>query len=141
MGVGCCSPPHFQICKGKIKNHCVNLVTQEYNTYHSYVHIPYSTKSWQGKTLANQSFQSFSKESVGKFTIANVSYFSESGIWLGKILANDFPRQNFALYVKANICIILNEKSQIKEIMKSYCYYCESLSDHTCFTVPWLYSY
>ena len=33
-----------------------------------------------------------------------ISHFSESGIWLGKILANDvpfakvFPRQNFALY-------------------------------------------
>ena len=46
-------------------------------------------------------------ENVGKFTIANISYFSESGIWLGKILANDirfanfvkvFPRQSFALY-------------------------------------------
>ena len=36
-----------------------------------------------------------------------ISHFSESGIWMGKILANDvpfakfakvFPRQNFALY-------------------------------------------
>ena len=38
--------------------------------------------------MANQSFQSFGKENVGEFTMANISYFSESGIWLGKILAN-----------------------------------------------------
>ena len=59
--------------------------------------------------MANQSFQTFGEENVGELTIANniISYFSESGIWLGKILANDvqfakfakvFPRQNFALY-------------------------------------------
>ena len=44
---------------------------------------------------------------VGKFAIAYISHFSESGIWLGKILANGvpfaksakvFPRQNFVLY-------------------------------------------
>ena len=48
---------------------------------------------------------------LAKKTLANlqlyISHFSESGIWLGKILANDvpfakfakvFPRQNFALY-------------------------------------------
>ena len=64
---------------------------------------------WRGKTLANRSFHTFGEENVGELTIANniISYFSESGIWLGKILANDvqfakftkvFPRQNFALY-------------------------------------------
>ena len=46
-------------------------------------------------------------ENVGEFTIAYISYFSESGIWLGKILANGilfaksaiiFPHQNFVLY-------------------------------------------
>ena len=31
---------------------------------------------------------SFDEENVGEFTIANISYFSEPGIWLGKILAN-----------------------------------------------------
>ena len=50
----------------------------------------------------NQSFQSFGEENVGKFMIANISYFSN-----GKILANDVPftkfvkfllRQNFVLY-------------------------------------------
>ena len=72
-------------------------------------YIPYSAKFWRGKTLANRSFQTFGEENVGELTIANniISYFSESGIWLGKILANDvqfakfakvFPRQNFALY-------------------------------------------
>ena len=53
----------------------------------------------------NQSFQSFGKEN-GKFTIANINYFNESGIWLGEILANGvwftkftkvFPSQNFVL--------------------------------------------
>ena len=55
----------------------------------------------------NRSFYSFGEKNVGEFTIANISYFSESGIWLGKILANHvcfakfakvFPCQNFALY-------------------------------------------
>ena len=49
----------------------------------------------------------FGEENAGEFTIANISYFSEPGIWLGKILVNGirfakfakvFPRQNFALY-------------------------------------------
>ena len=62
-------------------------------------HTPYSTKFWQGKTWANQLFQSFGKENIGEFTIANISYFSESGICLGKILANDIHLpKNFALY-------------------------------------------
>ena len=52
-------------------------------------------------------FMSYGEENVGEFTIANVSYFSEPGIWLGKILANSvhfakftkvFPKQKFALY-------------------------------------------
>ena len=57
----------------------------------------YSAKFWQGKTLANRWFQSFGKENVGEFTIANVSYFSEPGIWLGKILVNDI---SFAKFTK-----------------------------------------
>ena len=57
--------------------------------------------------MTNQSFKSFGEENGAKFTIATISYYSESGIWLGKILANDdhftkfakvFPCQNFALY-------------------------------------------
>ena len=31
----------------------------------------------------------FGDENVGEYTIATISYYSESGIWLGKILAND----------------------------------------------------
>ena len=42
--------------------------------------IPHSAKFWQGKTWTNRSFQSLGKENIGRFTIANVSYFSESGI-------------------------------------------------------------
>ena len=52
-------------------------------------------------------FMKFGEENVGKFTIANISYFSEFGIRLGKILvngvcfaklANVFQHQNFTLY-------------------------------------------
>ena len=47
-----------------------------------------------GKTLANQSFQGFGEENFGEFTIVTYSYFGESGVGLGKILANDirFPK-------------------------------------------------
>ena len=67
----------------------------------------FSAKFWQGRTLANQSFQSFGEGKCWQILIVYISYFSESGIWLGKILANGipfaksakvFPRQNFALY-------------------------------------------
>ena len=70
--------------------------------------IPYSAKLWWGKTLANRLFHNFGEENVGKLTIANISYLSESRIWLGKILANDvrfakfakaFPCQNIVLYI------------------------------------------
>ena len=69
--------------------------------------LPYSAKFWLGKTEVNRSFISFGEENVGEFTITNISYFSEPGIWLGKILVNDvcftkftkvLPHQNFALY-------------------------------------------
>ena len=33
--------------------------------------------------MANRSFQILGKENVGKFTNANIGYFSDSGIWLG----------------------------------------------------------
>ena len=47
--------------------------------------IPYSTKFWRGKILADRSFQGFGG---GKCWRIYSSYCSESGIWLGKILAN-----------------------------------------------------
>ena len=34
--------------------------------------MPYSAKFWQGKALANRSFQSFGEEIVGDFTIATL---------------------------------------------------------------------
>ena len=52
-------------------------------------------------------FRVLARENVDKFTIANISYFSESGIWLGKIFVNDiwftkftivFCRQNIQIY-------------------------------------------
>ena len=64
-------------------------------------------KFWQGKTLANQLFLSFGEENVGEFTVASISYFSESQFWLGKLLENDvhfakftnvISHQNFGLY-------------------------------------------
>ena len=50
--------------------------------------------------MANQSLQSFGAENVGEFTTANISYFSESAIWLGKILANDVCFGKFAKFTK-----------------------------------------
>ena len=41
-------------------------------------------------------FMSFGKENVGEFTLANISYFSEPGIWLGKLLANGICFAKFA---------------------------------------------
>ena len=66
--------------------------------------IVYSVKIWWGKTLVNQLFQSFGKENVGKFTTANISYFSESGIWLGKILTNDVCLAKFASFPSPKFC-------------------------------------
>ena len=56
---------------------------------------------------------------LARKTLANlqlyISHFSESGIWLGKILANDvlfakfakvFPRQNFVLYGNKSISCV-----------------------------------
>ena len=60
------------------------------------------------KTLANWLLQSFVEENV-KFTMANIGYFSESGIWLGEILVNSihyakfakvFPHQNLMLAMR-----------------------------------------
>ena len=39
----------------------------------SSVQISYSAKQWWGKTLANQSFQSFGEENVGKFKFLALS--------------------------------------------------------------------
>ena len=54
------------------------------------------------KALVNQLLQSFGEENVRKFTF---SYLSESGIWLGKILANYI--HHFAKFAKPpEICAI-----------------------------------
>ena len=50
-----------------------------------------SAKFWPGKTLANQSFQSFGEGKCWRIYNSLHCYCSESGIWLGKILANDVP--------------------------------------------------
>ena len=50
--------------------------------------------------------KSFGEENVGKFTIANIRYFSESGIWLGKILANGYCFAKFAKVFLAKFCAI-----------------------------------
>ena len=59
-----------------------------------------------GKTLANRLFQGFGEENVGDFTIANVSYFSVSGIRLGKILVNDVQFAKFAKLFLPKFCAI-----------------------------------
>ena len=69
--------------------------------------LPYSAKCWRGKTLANRSFQSFGEEKIGEFTIATISYYSESGIWLGKILANGVRFAKFAkVFFPPKFCAI-----------------------------------
>ena len=72
----------------------------------------------------NGSFQSVN---VGEFTIANISYFSESGIWLCKILVNGV---RFAIFAKVSsakiLCYtygILHYKNQFTKY-KSYLDYC-----------------
>ena len=41
--------------------------------YENWACIVHSTKFWRGKTLANQSFQSFGRGNVGEFTISNIA--------------------------------------------------------------------
>ena len=62
--------------------------------------------------LVNLSFQSFGEENAGEFTIANIDYFTESRVWLGKILANDicfakFPKIFPAKILHYAVCIYL----------------------------------
>ena len=66
--------------------------------------LPYAQNFGRVKLWQINCFRVLSRENVGEFYI---SYFSESGIWLGKILVNDitfaksakvFHRQDFALY-------------------------------------------
>ena len=42
---------------------------------------------------------------VGEFTIATISYYSESGIWLGKILANDDRFVKFAKVLRYTVLV------------------------------------
>ena len=62
-----------------------------------------------------------------------ISYYTESGIWLGKILVNDnrftkfaevFPCQSFALYGSAvtNTTIFIRHKVLFKKLAKAYNY-------------------
>ena len=69
---------------GKEKHCCPVMLKPVSHLTLIIVHVPYNAKFWWGKTLANRLFLSFGEENVGEFTIANVSYFNESGIWLGK---------------------------------------------------------
>ena len=41
-------------------------------------------------------FMSFGQENVGEFTIAKMSYFNESGIWLGGVLQLKFVLPKFS---------------------------------------------
>ena len=67
------------------------------------MYVQYSAKCWWDKTLVNRSFYSFGEEHFGEFTIATISYYSESGIWLGKILANDDCFTKFAKVSSAKV--------------------------------------
>ena len=61
--------PHFLYHKHYRKQNEQELVCSIYGV------IQYSVKIWQDKTLANQSFQSFGEDNVGKFIIARVKYW------------------------------------------------------------------
>ena len=67
--------------------------------------------------MANQSFYSFGKENVGEFTIGNISYFSESEIWLGKLLANGIHFAKFAKFSLPKFCAI---RYAFKHISSTY---------------------
>ena len=82
-----------------------------------FINIPYSAERWWGKTLANQSFQSFGEENIGEFKLL---IFIGSGVWLGKILANNirftklanvFPHHCFALY---GMCTYIHTHNDMK---------------------------
>ena len=70
-------PCNVNICNAQLskvgqpfnKEYTVNLATQ----IELWSAIPYKAKQWQGKTLANQSFQSFGEENVGKFKLLTFS--------------------------------------------------------------------
>ena len=67
----------------------------------SYYHI---TQNFGGVKLWRiNCFMSFGEDNVGEFTIANISYFSEPGIWLGKILATGVRFAKFAKVFLAKI--------------------------------------
>ena len=56
----------YNICMDNLLNNVATYVKE----------LPYSTKQWRGKTLANQSFQSFGKElmkNVGEFKLLTFS--------------------------------------------------------------------
>ena len=62
-----------------------------------------------GETLANRLFQSFGKENVGEFKLLTFSQLSRSGIWLGKIWANDVCFARFAKVSPTNILCYMVE--------------------------------
>ena len=66
----------------------------------------YNAIFWQSTTLVNQSFKSVGEENVGKFTTANIIYFSKSGIWLRKILTSDVVCAQFPKDFPARILAI-----------------------------------
>ena len=74
--------------------------------------IPYSVNFWRGKTLANRLFQSFVKENVGKFIIANISSLLNLEFCWVKYwqimficrICQSFPLPKFALYGNLRQC-------------------------------------
>ena len=75
------------------------------------MYILYSAKFWR-----IDRFRVLAGENVGDFAVAYISYCSESGIWLGKILANGvsfaksakvFPCQEFryTVHMYLHMCV------------------------------------
>ena len=63
----------------------------------------------------NRSSLSFGEKNVGEFTIANISYFGEPGIWLGKILVNGICFTKFAKVFPAKILRYIVQHKQLIE--------------------------
>ena len=82
------------------------------------------------------------RENVGEFTIANISYFSESGIWLGKTMANAvrlakfakvFPYQNCLLY-STTLCYVSNNLYRFNTCVKAGTAY----APNSCYGISWI---
>ena len=89
-----------------------------------YKSIPYIGQNSGGiKLWVNQLFQSFGEKTLWCFNILTYSYFGESGIWLGKILANDiyFVKFTNVFPTKILLYMVLQSVSEITLYKSLWC--------------------